>query len=352
MECIWWEQIPNAVHFLQKIEAVIRERQSLILVLPYTVPWRNVVKEKIIEYGSNSFPNQSLTNCDEPPCEPPDGTAGSYLLRHFCKPEKRNEYRPTISKAQFLAQNELVLNHRIIMVDNLDKAQYQDWTDTITTYFKYLDKEREKPVFILLPKDEVSVRLEKKGMKILNYGDAVDDFDTYAFAIMSASVGGADRSEKTYLAALLSTFCQRDVELCAACSEYTTRFLQNPADVLQLICQQKKHSNGEPFEIDLNELKVKQNIWKTQVRLIYPILEDFRTLYAERYRTEIEVCHFNPDEVELGKLWSLAQQQIRMNDQDYRWLNQLKEARNKLSHRDILNLELTKELLKKAEQLV
>ena len=88
------------------------------------------------------------------------------------------------------------------------------------------------------------------------------------------------------------------------------------------------------------------------MRLIYPILEDFRTLYAERYRTEIEVCHFNPDEVELGKLWSLAQQQIRMNDQDYRWLNQLKEARNKLSHRDILNLELTKELLKKAEQLV
>ena len=343
---IWWEKVPNVAHFLQEIQDALSQDESLLVFLPQEAPWRDFALE-LIKRHIDHLPNRSLKELRaEAPVE-------ETMLRHFCKEEKRVLYRKTKSIAQFLAEDDsLVLNQAIVFVDGLRAKNILAWGTFVQDYFKYLSTTKERPVFLLIAEDETPSRTPYKELRVLHYADAVDSFDTYAFATMTASETLKDRHEKQYMALLLATFCGNDVELCAACGEYGRAFLQNPEGILTQIMQEKRHADGRPFMAHVNPHDLRRGIWRTQVQIAFPILEDFRAEYTRKYQAQLQITNRQPKDIELKDFLIWAQNgTIKISNFDFQKLNRLRLDRNTLAHFGILDAEEIINLLHEGEAI-
>lgn len=96
MENIWWKQVTNAVKYVADVKQSLLEEKSILLKYSSGIPWRNQLVDSVIDAvklqnGDKKF--VVISDIDDP---------GKYLLKEFCKPEKRAEYRPSRGYAKFL----------------------------------------------------------------------------------------------------------------------------------------------------------------------------------------------------------------------------------------------------------
>ena len=85
MEQIWWERVPNAAAFTTEMIENLLSEKSIILHCCGDLPWYsymvNFIKESVKQQNSSKR-FESIQDVSEP---------GKYLLKEFCKQEKRAE---------------------------------------------------------------------------------------------------------------------------------------------------------------------------------------------------------------------------------------------------------------------
>ena len=356
MERIWWEQITNANRFIDLIVSGILEGKSSVLCLHKLTPWRNTMRELVenrVLKDSNARSFELIGS--------PESSIGEFMLNKYCKEEKRLEYRPSKSYAQFLAESDdIVLNSRIVWVQNISSKKLGEWVDFVSEYHLSMKSDMSPAVFILEADEDLVGKITKKGVRTIVYTKEMNYFDTYAFCILAASgVSGQDYL-KNYWAELLSSVCAIDIELSAKCMGHAQKFLENPYEVLCDIAESETRSDGEPFSFSLDKDYVAKKIWKTQIKIIFPVIEDYREEFVNKYREQIMTLlpiknsqgeDLNePEEIEIGTLYHIASKcKLVVDSNTHNELYRLKTARNTLAHLELLNLEIVKDVLGKAK---
>ena len=166
---------------------------------------------------------------------------------------------------------------------------------------------------------------------------------------MMASSVDASSFMKSYLAELAVDLTQGDAELCTQCILQHSRFLQTPHAVLEALTQTALRSDGSAFSSVKAEAEVTRCIWQAQIRILYPMLEEYREHFVRKYGDVIrakcpiespsgEVYH-DPADVELGTLVYMAGcKSLQLSLEEFTILNAFRVARNRLSHLGILSL--------------
>ena len=346
MDKTWWCQVTNASNFIKEaIEAVLKEN-NLVLELPSYLPWYDTMRG-LIEEGLRKSSDRILEKINDSNLEP-----GEMILNQLCKKEVRDEYRPSIGYATFLANCEkTVLNDRFVWVTGIKKGRCTVWLDFVSEYTKKLGNERKGGVFILEIETQ-SVAINKKRIVVLNFDKKIESCDRLVFNMLAASSVHEKVQMKQYLAELVATIVGNDIELSAQCisAKWYKQFLANPYKALKRVVQEECKSDGSPYVFSMSEEEVNRLIWKAQIKTVFPIVEEYRDRFISKHRNQIEKElpvsnsfgeeYVEPNEVEIGTLYYMTVHgMITLAYEEQKELYRFKEARNKLAHLIVLNVE-------------
>ena len=318
------------------------EEKSVLLYDTQSLPWRQSFESQItqdLKILDSAKAFEKLSDIDEP---------GQYILNHYCKAEKRAQYRPSKSYATFLAENDdIVLHERYLWVVLASMEQLRAWTDFVSEYVSTRGRKKISAVFILEWSEGISLS-RKKGIVPLSLGNCISEYDWHVFATMMASSVDASSFMKSYLAELAVNLTLGDAELCAQCILQHSKFLQSPYAVLGELTQTASRSNASAFSSAKTEAEANRCIWQAQIRILYPLLEEYRELFVRKYGDAIHAkgsikspfgeIYNDPADVELGTLvYLVGSKSLQLPPEEYTVLNAFRVARNTLSHLGTLN---------------
>ena len=352
MEQIWWKQITKAKHFIDMVTDAILDNKSVILSMPAFVPWHETMYEMIAEIlnGENSLNRLISIDC-------PTGDVGQYLLDNYCKKEKRASYRYGMSYASFLAKSEdIVLYSSYIWVNAVSGQKLEEWSRFIAEYNKNVPSHMSPAVFILEIQDSARKPKAVRGVRHISFSDTIDAYDKFTFCALASTDIAIRSSLRPYLAEMVSTICSDDIELCAQCIRRGQAFLRNPADVLSSIIDKECHSDFSPFVMDLDKSRIDSLIWECQIKLIFPVIEKYRSRFVSQHQKEISAALpidnafgdviTSPQDVELGHLVQLVGMgRISLTLRGYQELDLFRKARNDLAHLTPLEYEAVEDIL-------
>lgn len=342
---VWWKYIIKTNYFLNKITDTLLGGKSLALFLPSMVPWHDTMLELIIEHLRSENSNNAFDVIDCPKEE-----AGQFLLDKYCKKEKRARYRYGIGYAAFLGQSEdIVLNNRYVWVRNISEHKYHEWMDFIAEYNKNVGKTRPAALFILEIADQSISRTVRKGIEKIVFDQTISTYDVYTFAALISAEVNCREMLKPYMAELVANICQDDVELCAMCVKYGENFLRKPLETIHRIVREEERSDQSAFRFDYDEAFIKKCIWESQLKILFPLIEGYRSEFVMKYSNSLkEILPIKnaygdtvilPQDVELGMLFNLAARgKIVLGSREYQELVLFKDARNHLAHMDIVEM--------------
>ena len=261
--------------------------------------------------------------------------------------------------AKFLAESDdIVLNTRTVWITDISPDRYSSWAKFANDYKTALPAGRQGCTFVLELENADGISA-MRGINLVSYKRAVGYFDCFVFYAVAAAVINETATLKQYLTELVTEVCGNDIELGAECMliDNYGAFLENPLYVLKRIEGESVRSNGVDFNIATDEAGIEQCIWNTQIKTIFPIIENFRRPFVEKYREEIqkELPINNSygekitqsSEVEIGALeYIVCEKGLIIPDALHNKLHMYKQARNDLAHLKPLELERIKEIIR------
>ena len=341
---VWWDKVPSALSFINEIIDSLIQEKSVIIQYSSVLPWRSefvdIIKEHLrVENSSKTF--RVLDDVEDP---------GAYLLQEFCKPEKRASYRPSKTYGKFFADsNDIVLHTHYLWIRIESRESMDRWTTLVSDYLKARNKTDEAAVFIFewsCPEPTA----QKKGIKIYSFEDYINEYDRIVFATLASSSVKENPFIKNYLTELAANVVGNNIELCALCISRYKEFLNTPYEIICDIVDNNTDQEGNEFINNMTIEDVNHCVWQAQIRTVYPKLEEFREEFVQKHASAIkeqlpiktaydEECD-DPKDVELGTLIYMAGTGgLYLSYHEYEELNRYKEARNKLSHLDVLSLD-------------
>ena len=102
-------------------------------------------------------------------------------------------------------------------------------------------------------------------------------------------------------------------------------------------------SDGSAFDYKLETVEMSRKIWLSQIRSVYPMIEEYREDFVNKHWKAIdaslpiessfgEMCN-DPQDLELGTLvFMVGCGRLYLEQREYSCLYRFKEARNRLSH--------------------
>ncbi len=325
---IWWEQITGPKRFVDRIVKNINDDKCTVLCVPNILPWGDELREVIIR---NYINNEKWFETIDAGIED-IADAGNYLLQKFADEKTSTSYayhsrNTTIEK--YLKEKK-VLNNRILWIRNVPDTKLSKWT---SFFRKYISSDNSEGTFIL----ETRIEFNKSGkIHVLKYSDFVTIYDAHLFASIVVSQSANKQLVHQYITNLAESLCEMNAELIVEFINNTDFNTDNIGD------NYRKY-----FDISENELAYK--VWKSQIKIAFPLIEVARVNFVDKYSRLIQDClpveQFgevieDPHEVELGTLIYLLSSKYEEDEEnrlvisykDYENLHLLHKTRNKLAH--------------------
>ena len=344
MEHIWWERVPSAIALSAAVIEQLLDEKSALLQFSSGFPWHDY----FVEYIKEAVKQQNSSKSFELVCNVED--PGPYLLRTQCKAEKRAQYRPTKSFAQFFAESDdIVLHERYFWIRVGSVKEFDAWHSFVSEYVKSRGKGKATAAFVIEWHGDKNIRA-KKGIRLISLDDYIGEYDRIVFATLAASSIKGDTFLKDYLTELTTAVVGNDIELAAECIKNYRSFLKNPAECIAMIIENNLRSDGSEFLFERSTEDVDRCVWKAQIKTIYPLIETFRGEFVKRHWDAIQKelpitssygeIYDSPEDVELGTLvYMVGTGRLKLEQEEYNLLEAYKNARNSLSHLTILSLE-------------
>lgn len=354
MDRLWWNTVPNARRFIEDIIEKISNEESLIYTINDYFPWSETFKSIIVENSTTSDKTINIISEDEIGNKAP----GEYIRDKYFKPELRARYRSSIGYERFIAENDhsSVLKDRIILIKCTNEATLNDWSEFVSGYTKYHDRNTSMCCFVLEDSTGESI---KSNLAIFSSNDYFHKYDIDMFSLLITSSIKSESKEniviKRYCAELASLLAGDDIEFAAHLAGNGKKLAFHTDYVIKEIIEKEVRSNFCEFSIngDINQI-----IREAQIKVFYPEIECFRTWFINKYAdifpgVEALTTYFGKsvDDIsclELGNLKYLCDvKRIVVSDADYSNLVFYRECRNKLAHTTILTPEEIERLSKR-----
>ena len=153
----------------------------------------------------------------------------------------------------------------------------------------------------------------------------------------------------------MTSIAGNDIELMSAIVNNYDDFIRSPYESLLELVNKFEYSDGSISTLRIEKNSVNHAIWKSQIKIVYPLIEEYRKSFVEKHRSNIKLGLpidasdggqvFEPEEVELGGLVYLTGiKSLILPDREYHELISFKDARNTLSHLGILSFDEIKAL--------
>lgn len=335
MDKIWWNNITNAVQYTKDITDCLLEGKSIILTSEMNIPWsatmNEIVEDSVKTQDSQRNFKHIFDDIDNP---------GKYIFNEFCKEEKRAMFRPGIGYPEFLAANDdLVLNNTYVWIHNIPSEKLDKWITFVADYNKYSKKHHNHGIFIL-DTDGFAAIKNARGIPIATIDEYISRDDIYIFSMLALSSNKKSTYYKQYLSELAANIAGNNAERASAYVTENERFLENPYEV---VCELMDKS-----EEDMNAIreKIERVIWKSQIKVVFPLIEEYREKFISRYCRKISAqlpiennyeTFETPNDVDIGSLWYLVHRNmIYVSKYDLECIDIIRTARNILAHINVL----------------
>lgn len=341
----WWGRLVNSVRFLDDVKDILMDRRSVIMNFSDNIPWLDIMTYTLEQQLAFMTDTRSFEVHDASKIrvEP-----GKYLFERFCSEAERRKYWPGRDKSyeRFLATNiNTTLNHRIICITGINSGNADIWLKTVTEYLENRDSE-DRGIFILIVQGANTN--ESKLIGNVKYTDYVTDYDCLMLCMTMLSSAKCSSTQKQYVSEIASNIARNNVEIAGVLATAELSLAQNPFET----ASEKLRNNN----ITINDLeeRVKTAVWEAQIKLVFPLLEDFRRELVQKYQSKIQ--QFLPitssagervdkaTEVEIGQLYFICGKEKILDKTEFNLLKTMREARNLLAHRDILTYNKLKKL--------
>lgn len=228
-------------------------------------------------------------------------------------------------------------------ISTLDDAS--KWTEFVNTYNKLSkahNKNRKRAVFILECSGNFS--FEPKSGCLATIDITPNDFDRHMFCIMNTSEINCSYPLKQYISELAFNLGGNNIELCGKLVAEGLTLLENPSFIYKRVCKNSFFVEDIKTKSDM---EIKSDIIVSQVKMIFPVLEQKRQLLIKKYNNEIKMALpiknligeivNEPYELELGVLLLVVNQnKVVMLPADKDLLKLCRNIRNKIAHNEIL----------------
>lgn len=341
----WWKRLANSVRFLDDVKYTLMDRRSVIMSFDGDVPWLDEMtftleQQLAFMTDTRSFEVHDASRIRTEP--------GEYLFERFCSESLRNKYWPgrDHSYEQFLAKNdETTLNHRIICVTGLTSGNAAAWIKSVTEYLENRS-DGERAVFILVTHG-VNTN-ESRLIGNIKYSDYITDYDCLMLCMTLLASEKCGSLQKQYISEIASGIAENNVEIAGILAQQGVSLAADPSDTADRVLR-----DSGVILTDLRN-RVEAAVWASQIKLVFPRLEDLRRELVQKYSGKIQQylpITSNIDErvdkaseLEIGQLYFLCSKTRIMDKPDYEKLKTMREARNLLAHRETLSYERLVEL--------
>lgn len=327
---VFWQHIGGPARLVRDAAQALVERRSVLLRVPCDLPWRATLRAEVLRRLSAERPSALCTEVDctdECADTVTEDAVGIYLLgAHASSAADGYRARMGLPVAHHLARTG-ALRNQVFWVKGMGAEHQRAWAHFAQHYAEIAG---EGALFVLECRRLPHAVPFKPGSRLteLVYDEKVSDYDVLLFNAWLTDGRPGSPLWRQYVAQAATAVCGRDVQASCAwleCEDFTG---DNPLASLRALSEREERTGAcpcgasHPFarirRMDDNELR--RCLWKAQVQLAFPLLEQERTEFVHRNEHHIRraiqenggsVHQFmdevtEPMEMELGTLRSLS----------------------------------------------
>lgn len=353
-EDVWWKRLSDPMHLIDDVVSILLDNRSVVVVFDDSFPWKesfqDTLAQEIEMYQSEMRIKYHTVSAEQDP--------GTFLLQKYCSSELQRVYWPTDSKAKFLAEHPQSTLHKSYVFVDLEGSSDQ-WLRFIKEYVSFRKADDTHGLFVLLTNDRKYLDAQKNAeegtvttdapIRFLDYTAYVHDYDTYLLCMTLLSQTGLSMQQQQYLAEIAVVLSGGSVMLAGALADRGEELAIKTAMTL------RETAEETGISVNSDAAAVRQALWQAQLKVVFPLLEQFRCDLLKAYRSEINY-RFNaapagvydcetPDELEIGQLKFLFKNTRILSMEDYNSLEVARNARNCLAHLNYLPYTDMKALL-------
>lgn len=333
----------NPVRNFNLLKNALSEEKNVLIFCRERIPWKVMFVDKIKKQLGDitAFRSFRMIKADKT-AEP-----GYTVLNSLCSPDIQADYWPDQSYAEYLAGlDNITLNSLYVWVEGIEsEEEVSRWLAFVNEYRKIshsLGKGRDRAIFIL--ETIGSFSFETKSEYFVSINMTPNEFDRHMFCMVNTFDINCSYALKQYIAELAFNLASDNVELCGLLAKSGEDLLNSPHKAYSDCCDElnitDENCRKESSRID-------RDIIVSQMRTVFPMLEQRRYMFIEKYVNEIQkVLPVNnsidelvtePFELELSTLFYIVNHnQIIVSEDDRNNLKICREIRNKLAHNEIV----------------
>lgn len=352
---IWWTQITGPRRLTEAISRELMINHSVIFVTHPDLPWRQEMRYSIEEQIRNEDLSVDYIDCKD---DYFGGDIGKFLLQRFASSLEQVSYRPHKESISQYLQTKGILSDRVIWIKGIPDNQIESW---LLFCRDYRSEKKEHGLFVVETSAFDPQSHFPRYVSVVQYFDYISKYDTQLFASIVVSLSKIPVFLHQYITFVVGSLCITDGEVAAELIRNTDFGKIDPLDSLKVICHGNVFSasrgsvdsanDSHPFFLlrKDNMQPLIRRLWKAQVQVAFPLVEEERVAFVSKYEAAINLClpiiqyksEINsPYDVELGTLVYLTRERddndLRKlyvpNVEDYHRLHFLRDMRHKLAH--------------------
>lgn len=347
---LWWNQMLNPVRNFNLLKNALSEEKNILVFCKEQIPWKEMFVDKIKKQLGDitAFRSFKIIKNDKT-AEP-----GYNVLNSLCSQDIQADYWPDQTYAQYLsALDDITLNSFYVWVEGIgSEDEVSKWLSFVNEYRKNsndLGKGRKRAIFILETIGPFS--FETKSEYFVSINMTPSEFDMHMFCMVNTFDINCSYALKQYIAELAFNLSWDNVELCGSLAKCGDNLMCNPYTTYKECCDDLNIADESRKDIS----RIDRDIIVSQMRTVFPMLEQRRYMFIEKYVNEIQkVLPVNnsieelvtePFELELSTLFYIVNHnQIIVSEDDRNNLKICREIRNKLAHNEIVSGKEIKKL--------
>lgn len=353
---IWWTQITGPRRLTEAISRELISNHSVIFITHPDMSWRQEMRYSIEEQIRSENLSVEFIDCKDEYSGSSD--IGKFILQKFASSSDQVAYRPHKESISQYLQTKGILSDRVIWIKGIPDNQIESW---LLFCRDYRSEKREHGLFVIEMSASLPRTTFQKQVSVIKYFDYISKYDTQLFASIVVSQSSIPIFLHKYIIFAVGDICITDCELAAELIKNTDFGKTNPLESLEVMCHENLFSasrgsitsTNDPHPFFLirngNISALTHCLWKAQVQVAFPLVEEERVDFVRKYKVAINACLpikqykleiDNPYDVELGTLVYLTQERDEndfrrlniLNLEDYHRLHFLRDMRHKLAH--------------------
>ncbi len=332
-EDIWWKRLSNPVNLIENIADSILENKSVAVICRDGIPWKTSFLDAVMEDISQCSAGMRNSTHDIRENINP----GDFLMKKYCSKQEQSRYVPSETKARFLSKSKFSTINKSRVFVFLD-GQANEWVNFIDEYSSYFGEDDEHGLFVLLTSDGNIKSSEH--IDCYDYDKMVSQFDTLLLCMTVLSEQNYGILEKQYISETAVSIADGNVMLAGKLAECGINLVIKPYETVDFVL------STDNFPMEMNEQKLKASVWKAQIKVLFPLLEQFRYDFISEHYREISDSLYgasnedyknkNVYDLEIIDLYHICKKRRIVSDTEFKCLGSFREARNILAHWELV----------------